>query len=215
MEHILSPSPLNPQDYIGGTTNTLFSILVLLLIVQVVGFTAWCVLGAWWAAFKRRNCPAVPTVELGGKTDFVFCMACGWVGDRLATQDEPCCSSARLISPKGGAMDDLTKRLEAADCLIEKDIPTPDADVLNGDDDGYVYPFREMEPGDSFYVRRHRANVERACDNYIRVFGIEDRRFITKNKEYGVRVWCVEAPSPEKGREPLKGGGDSYQGLIF
>lgn len=69
---------------------------------------------------------------------------------------------------------------------IEKGIPIPEGDGRRGR--APKYPWRNMEVGDSFFVREKPSAVARgACEAGKRC----GRKFISRRIDDGVRIWRV------------------------
>ena len=72
---------------------------------------------------------------------------------------------------------------------IEKNVP-----VAASTQGGIVYPFRDMEPGDSFLVPTERAGgnhmntPRRAATQYAKRHGI---KLVTRKVDGGLRIWRV------------------------
>lgn len=71
---------------------------------------------------------------------------------------------------------------------IEKKVPVPPTDRPGRPS---KYPFREMVPGDSFFVAGQ--TVREGASSAARVFAHRSgRKFRTRTVEGGVRIWRVE-----------------------
>jgi len=71
---------------------------------------------------------------------------------------------------------------------IDKGIPIPFVRTYNK----RVYPFRDMEIGDSFFINRKRTTVAAAAVNYAYLH--PEYKFTTVVEGEGTRVWRIEAP---------------------
>lgn len=67
---------------------------------------------------------------------------------------------------------------------IEKNVPVP-----RGTQGGVVYPFREMQPGDSFFVPKEKA--ESAKRSAYLWGGRHTAKMTTRSADGGVRIWRV------------------------
>jgi len=68
---------------------------------------------------------------------------------------------------------------------IDKNVPIPETAG-----NGAVYPFAEMEVGDSFYVEGKTSNqLQNAASHWRKRKGW---KFATRTKEGGARIWRVE-----------------------
>jgi hypothetical protein len=65
--------------------------------------------------------------------------------------------------------------------VIEKDVEIPKERKR------YDYPYREMEIGDSFYIKDGKITV--MCNTNYRMSKLLGRKFIARTDKKGVRVW--------------------------
>ena len=77
---------------------------------------------------------------------------------------------------------------------IEKGVPLP---VGAGTQGHAVYPFRQMEVGDSFFVPNPKPNTVHSAVGSFKKRNPE-YRFAVRNQDGGVRVWRISA----KGNKP-------------
>ncbi len=71
---------------------------------------------------------------------------------------------------------------------IDKNISIPNDANTKGR--GMIYPFPNMEIGDSFYAdKKHKASAQAAC----RIYGLRhNMKFCTRKENTGIRIWRYE-----------------------
>jgi len=76
--------------------------------------------------------------------------------------------------------------MKPSDFTIDKGVPMPPR--RRGAGRNRVYPFAEMEVGDSFFHEGSASSVEAAASNYARRSG---KRFAARYIDGGVRIWRI------------------------
>lgn len=67
---------------------------------------------------------------------------------------------------------------------VEKNVPLPKHNKRN------VYPYLEMDVGDSFFI--DEAKIRVVCNNNCRVAKTTGMKFIARTEGAGVRVWRIQ-----------------------
>jgi hypothetical protein len=75
---------------------------------------------------------------------------------------------------------------------IEKDVPTP----VHKSKGWSIYPFKEMEVGDSFSAGKYdkrKANAIRSCMyNFLKSNNLTDRKYTVRERNDELRCWRIK-----------------------